>query len=255
MTRPVVLLPCDVKAMGAYPFHCVGEKYINAVTHGAGALPLLLPAWGQGQDMEACLEPSSLAPLLESVDGLFLTGSVSNIHPDRYGSDMPASRPDLQRDDLVFRLVDCALDMGLPVLAVCRGVQELNVALGGSLNPSVHETPGFFDHREPPEVSREQQYSARHRIHLSDQGRLAHWLSGKNHWVNSLHSQGLDRLAESLCIEATAEDGLVEAVSIPGSWVVGVQWHPEWHFQEDLLSKTLFQQFGIAIKQRREARS
>ncbi|MBT3425115.1 MAG: gamma-glutamyl-gamma-aminobutyrate hydrolase family protein [Gammaproteobacteria bacterium] len=254
MTRPVVLLPCDVKAFGSYPFHSVGEKYINAVTHGAGAMPLLLPAWGQGQDMRDCLETSSLKPLLESVDGLFLTGSVSNVHPSRYDSGLAALRPDAQRDALVFPLIDFALDIGLPVLAVCRGIQELNVAMGGTLNPSVHATQGYLDHREPTDVSRDEQYSPRHQIYLTEQGRISGWLPSGDYWVNSLHGQGLDRLASGLCVEATAEDGLVEAVSVPGSWVFGVQWHPEWHFQEDLLSKTLFQEFGAAVRLRQEMR-
>jgi len=255
MTRPVVLLPCDVKAFGSYPFHSVGEKYINAVTHGAGAMPLLLPAWGQGQDMSDSLDTSSLKPLLESVDGLFLTGSVSNIHPSRYDSDLVARQPDPQRDALVFPLIDFALELGLPVLAVCRGIQELNVALGGTLNPNLHKTKGYLDHRERPDVSREEQYAPRHQIHLTDQSRISAWLPGGDYWVNSLHGQGLDLLADRLCVEAIAEDGLVEAVSVPGSWVFGVQWHPEWHFQEDLLSKTLFQQFGIAIRQHQEMRT
>jgi putative glutamine amidotransferase len=256
--RPTILLPCDVKPVGLHAFHCVGEKYIDAVAHGSGAWPLLLPAFGGGQDLEPLSGHVDLEALLAQVDGVFLPGSVSNVHPARYGvHDQPAVKPDLQRDELTFRLIDMALALGVPLFAVCRGLQELNVALGGTLYPAVHEVPGFMDHRENGDDPREQQYASAHEVRLVPDGRLRRLLGVEKVAVNSLHGQGIRELAAPLAVEATAPDGLVEAVSAPDrpGFVLGVQWHPEWAWRGNVHSAALFRAFGQAARARLELRT
>ncbi len=242
-------IPCDVFARGIHPFHGVGEKYINAVVHGAGGLPLLLPATGAGGDLQRAA-PYSVEELLDGLDGLLLPGSPSNIEPYHYGvSAAEDGKADPQRDHLTLALVRAAVARQLPVLAICRGFQELNVALGGTLHGKLHEHGQFIEHREDTGQSRAEQYAPAHRIALVDGGLLAGWLGQSDWQVNSLHGQGVDRLAPGLVAEARAEDGLVEAVQRPGGgWVVGVQWHPEWQFDQDRLSTRLFAEFGAAAQ-------
>jgi putative glutamine amidotransferase len=238
-----------VFARGIHPFHGVGEKYINAVVHGCDGLPLLLPASGAGGDLTGDA-PYRVEQLLDGLDGLLLPGSPSNIEPHHYGaSRADDGKADPQRDHLTLALVRAAVARQLPVLAICRGFQELNVALGGSLHGQLCDQPGFIEHREDTTQSRAEQYAPAHRVELAGAGLLASWL-GQNDWqVNSLHGQGVDRLAPGLAIEARAEDGLVEAVQLPGGgWVVGVQWHPEWQFANDRLSRRLFEEFGRAAR-------
>jgi len=254
--RPTILLPCDVKPVGLHAFHCVGEKYIDAVAHGADAWPLLLPAFGRGQDLEPLSGHVDLAALLAGVDGIFLPGSASNVHPARYGGRGPALKPDPQRDELTFELIEAALAQRVPLFAVCRGVQELNVALGGTLHPAVHEVAGYMDHREHTEDPREQQYASAHPVRLVPGGRLHALLGVGELAVNSLHGQGIRDLAPPLAVEATAPDGLIEAVSAPGheGFLLGVQWHPEWAWRANAASVALFRAFGGAARERFERR-
>jgi putative glutamine amidotransferase len=256
--RPTILLPCDVKPVGLHAFHCVGEKYIDAVAHGADAWPLLLPAFGGGQDLEPLSGHVDLPALLAGVDGVFLPGSVSNVHPARYGvADVPAVKPDLQRDEVTFRLIQAALELRVPLLAVCRGLQELNVALGGTLHPAVHEVPGLMDHRENGDDPREQQYASAHPVRLTPGGRLRQLFGVDEIGVNSLHGQGIRDLAPTLAVEAVAPDGLVEAVSAPrhAGFLIGVQWHPEWAWRTNPQSAALFGAFGEAARQRHRGRT
>lgn len=248
---PVVGIPCDVFAKGLHPFHGVGEKYINAVAHGARVMPLLIPGLGPGLDLEPI---SGLVPpsaLLEGLDGLFLTGSPSNVEPAHYGGapSAPGTAHDPQRDATTLPLIRLALERGVPLFCVCRGMQELNVALGGTLYQRVHEVPGMMDHREDKQAGREQQYGPAHEIAIEAGGVLAQLTGARRHRVNSLHAQGIERLARGLRVEARAPDGLVEAVSVAGSrgFAVGVQWHPEWKFRDDALSRALFAAFGDAV--------
>ena len=248
MGLPVVLIPCDVKNFGDYPFHCVGEKYINAVAHGANCMPLFLPALGEGHDLKSLAGHYDLDAILQRVDGLFLPGSVSNIHPDAYGGQSVVTPLDLQRDETVFTLIRKAINMNLPVFAVCRGLQELNVALGGTLHAKVHEAGTYFDHREDATRPRNKQYGHAHSVTIR-QGSLLHEILGESEIpVSSLHGQGIDKVADSLQADATADDGLVEAVSARSGWTVGVQWHPEWQFNSDLYSVRLFRAFGEAMQ-------
>lgn len=246
--RPLIGIVADVKRVGPHPFHAVGEKYVNAVAHGADAMPLILPVTAGGED----LEPLDIdSDVLDLVDGLFLPGSVSNVAPRLYGSAPAPYEPlaDPQRDATVLPLIRGALARDMPLLAVCRGHQELNVALGGSLHQLVHEQPGLMDHREPKDAPRRLQYAAAHGVRLVEGGVLRRLLGASMALVNSIHAQGIDRLAPGLTIEATAPDGLIEAVRVEGaSFALGVQWHPEWRFRDDRLSTAIFAAFGAAAR-------
>lgn len=242
----------DVKQIGPHPFHAVGEKYINAVAHGAGALPVLLPATAAGEDLETIQAPLDF---LDLVDGLFLPGSASNVEPRLYATCEPLPMlHDPQRDATTMPLIRAALERGMPLLAVCRGHQELNVALGGTLHQLVHEQPGLMDHREPKDAPRRMQYAAAHGIRLAEGGLLRRIAGVPMALVNSIHAQGIDRLAPGLAVEATAPDGLIEAVRVEAApFALGVQWHPEWRFRDDHLSTAILAAFGAAAASYRES--
>jgi putative glutamine amidotransferase len=257
VTRPTILLPCDVKAIGPGHYHCVGEKYIDAVAHGASAWPLLVPAFGAGLDLESLSGHVDLRRLLEGVDGVFLPGSASNVHPARYGVEDPEPHaPDVQRDELTFALIEEALAMAIPLFAVCRGMQELNVALGGTLHTALHEVAGYDDHREDPESPREAQYALAHAVEVRAGSLLERLAGARSFAVNSLHGQGVRDLASRLAVEATAPDGVIEAVQVrdAAAFAFGVQWHPEWRWREQPVSVALFGAFGEAAAARAEAR-
>jgi putative glutamine amidotransferase len=249
VSKPLVLVPCDVKTIpGGGPFHCVGEKYLDAVVHGADCMTLLLPALGAGDEMESFEAQFDLDTILDLVQGVFLPGSASNIHPHRYSGSMAEMDLDEQRDSAVFSLIDKVLQRKLPLFAVCRGLQELNVALGGTLHANVQEVPGRMDHREDKTVPREQQYGVAHPIEVVPGGMLAGIVGAESLQVNSLHAQGIETLGKRLVVEATAEDGQIEAVSMPGQWVLGVQWHPEWRYRDNPEFAVLFEAFGKALR-------
>jgi putative glutamine amidotransferase len=243
--KPIVLIPADVKPQGDHPFHMVGHKYLMAVAEAAGALPLLVPAISDFLEIEA---------LLEIADGILLTGAVSNVHPSHFGQVVhnPALPLDLARDALTLKLVQAAVKAEVPLLAICRGFQEVNVAFGGSLHQAVHEVPGLNDHRETKDVAMEIQYAHSHLINLVAGGLLEKIVGVKQMKVNSLHGQGVDRLGNGLVAEAYAPDGLVEAVSVEGakSFTLGVQWHPEWKVMEDPQYLAIFRAFGDACRVR-----
>jgi putative glutamine amidotransferase len=253
---PVVAIPCDTFVRGPYPFHGVGEKYVNAVAHGARVLPVLLPALGAGVDLEPITRLVEPERIVESVDGLFFTGSPSNIEPHHYGGEpsAPGTLHDPQRDATTLTLLRLAIARGVPLFCVCRGMQELNVALGGTLHQMVQEVPGMLDHRDRDEDPREVQYAEVHDIAIEPGGVLASLVGAGTRRVNSLHQQGIDRLAPGLRVEARAPDGLIEAVSVEGSraFALGVQWHPEWRFRASGLSTALFAAFGDAVRARRD---
>ncbi len=242
---PVVGFPCDRRLLGQHPFHVVGEKYIVAVRDGAGALPLLIPV----------LEPP-IAPeeILGAVDGLLFTGSPSNVAPKQYGGAAP--RPgvlqDEHRDATALPLLRAAIEAGKPVLCICRGFQELNVAFGGTLHQHVEEVMGRRDHREPKDAPLDVQYGPAHEVAVAEGGLLARMIGERSFAVNSLHSQGIDRLAGALRAEAVAPDGQIEAVSLPGAkgFLFAVQWHPEWAFWENPVSLAFFTAFGDALRER-----
>ncbi|MET0893518.1 MAG: gamma-glutamyl-gamma-aminobutyrate hydrolase family protein [Pseudoxanthomonas sp.] len=239
---PLVGLPTDRKQIGPHPFLAVGEKYVRAVVEGAGAMPILLPG----------LQPALPAgQLLEHLDGLLLTGSVSNIEPHHYGDEpsYEGNRHDPARDANTLPLVPLALSMGLPVLAICRGFQEVNVALGGSLHQKVQEQSGFLDHREDLEEPLENQYAQVHAVTFNPGGILAGIAAAPSAQVNSLHGQGVARLGRGLKVEAVAPDGLIEAFRHEGpGFLLGVQWHPEWRVTENPFYLGIFKAFGDACR-------
>ena len=249
---PLVGIPCDLRIIGIHPMHVVGEKYINAVAHGAGVMPMLMPCFGEGSDLEPLENLYSVDDLLDRVDGVFLPGSPSNVGPHHYGGHAP--RPDTlqdpQRDALTLPMIRRIVERGIPMLAVCRGIQELNAALGGSLFQHVEEEPGRMDHRENKDDPREKQYGPAHSIKVTPGGVL-HGITGlETYEINSIHGQGVNQPAERLQVEAVAPDGQIEAVSVKGApfLQLGVQWHPEWRFRERKPDHALFTAFGEACR-------
>jgi putative glutamine amidotransferase len=240
---PLVGLPSDSKRMGLHRYQAVGEKYVRALVEGAGVVPLLIPSMSP---------PLPLRQLLERLDGLFLTGSYSNIEPHHYSGppSYAGNLHDPERDATSLSLVPLAIELGLPVLAVCRGLQEVNVALGGSLHQKVQEVPGLHDHREDVESPLDEQYGPRHPVVLS--GLLARIAGADSAMVNSLHGQGIDRLGRQLVVEAVAPDGLVEAVRLDSAdgFLLAVQWHPEWKVRENPFYLGIFQAFAAACAKR-----
>ena len=239
---PRVGLPTDHKQIGAHPFLAVGEKYVRAVVDGAGCLPLLVPT----------LDPVlPLRDVLAGLDGLLLTGAVSNIEPHHYSdeSSYEGNLLDPRRDATNLPLIPLAIEMGVPVLAICRGFQEVNVAFGGTLYQKVHEQPGFMDHRENKDDPLDVQYGPAHDIALVPGGVLAGLAGDTRATVNSLHGQGVRRLGEGLVVEAQAPDGLVEAFRHDGpAFMLAVQWHPEWKVRENAFYLATFRAFGDACR-------
>jgi putative glutamine amidotransferase len=232
---------CDRRILDGMAVHQAGNEYVTAIRDGAGALPLLIPSTDTPLDSDA---------VLAAVDGLLFTGAPSNVAPSHYGaSARPGTELDKMRDATTLPLLRAAIAGGVPVLAICRGFQELNVALGGSLHQHVHEIPGRLDHREPRDVPLEVEYGPAHAIAITRGGLLARLSGLAEAMVNSLHHQGVDRLAPDLKIEAQAPDGQIEAVSLPGAkaFLLGVQWHPEWAFAENPLSRAIFAGFGASL--------
>lgn len=243
--KPVVLLPADVKQLGIHPFHAVGQKYILAVADAAQATPLLIPAISDYLDIEN---------LLDMVDGIVLTGSVSNVHPSHFGQTVldPSLPLDPARDALTLKIIQHAVQIGVPLLAICRGFQEMNVAFGGSLHQAVHAVAGLNDHREAKDADIEAQYAPAHVVHLTQGGKLAHIVQSNTMMVNSIHGQGINQLGLGLTAEAVAPDGLIEAISVnhAKTFALGVQWHPEWKVVENPHYLAIFRAFGAACKLR-----
>jgi len=242
LSAPLIGIPVDVRRLDDQPFHVVGEKYITAIADAAGGLPLLIPALGHRFD---------LADLVGRLDGLLLTGSPSNVAVHHYGGrpDRPDSPQDPARDAITLPLIRVALEAGLPIFCICRGFQELNVALGGTLHTHVHLQPGRMDHRAPP-GSYDERYLPRHPVRLVPGGAFARILGTTEIEVNSLHWQGIDRLATDLIVEGTAPDGAIEAVQVRNArnFALAVQWHPEYRVLENTSSTALFRAFGDAAR-------
>lgn len=221
----------------------VGEKYVFGIRDGSDGIPFLIPATG---------DTVTTDEILQKVDGLFLTGSPSNVEPHHY--DGETSRPgtwhDPERDATTLPLIETAMEKGVPLFAVCRGFQELNVVLGGSLHQHVQEVEGYHDHRENPEDPLDVQYGPSHDVHLVEGGLLRDLAGSETATVNSLHSQGIARLADGVTVEAVADDGLIEGFRVDGApgFTLAVQWHPEWRVTEDNFSMAIFQAFGEACR-------
>lgn len=245
--KPVVLVPACNRVQGEHPSHTVGKKYIDAVRL-AGALPLVVPA----------AQADELDELLSLADGVLLTGSPSNVAPHHFGEAVqdPELPLDPLRDAWTLPLVPKALALGLPLFAICRGFQEMNVALGGSLHQAVHAVGRYADHRENEDDPLPQQYAPAHSVLLTPGGVLARILQTDRIEVNSLHGQGVNRLAPGLAVEGVAPDGLVEAFSVPAApgFALALQWHPEWQAESNPVSVKLFSAFGDAARAWRQRR-
>jgi putative glutamine amidotransferase len=241
MSRPIVVIPACTTLIEGYVFDAVGRKYTAAVAEVAECQPLHMPV-GAGI--------SDIGAILEAADAILLTGSRSNVAPEHYGEESPIKPDALDpfRDALTLPLIRAAVERKTPLFAICRGFQELNVALGGSLHQSVHDVDGHKDHRARYELPLDEMYGPVHTVSL--RGRLRDWVGSDKLMVNSLHWQGIARLADGLKPEAFAEDGLVEAVRGPddAAFCLGVQWHPEWGAKLNPVSASLFRRFGAAAR-------
>jgi putative glutamine amidotransferase len=232
----VVGIPACTKLITNYIQHATPARYGAALMAAGGAIPVLIPPEGE-----------AMLALLDRLDGILFNGSPSNVAPMRYGADFDAT-PDFhdpERDATTLPMIRAALDRGIPILCICRGMQELNVALGGTLYQEVHNVPGRMDHRAG-EGTREELFRIKHNVKLA--GELAKISGAEEIAVNSLHGQGIDQLADGLAVEAVAPDGTIEAVRVTGAknFALAVQWHPEWevtHFED---RKRLFAAFGAA---------
>jgi putative glutamine amidotransferase len=243
--RPVVGIPADRRMIGPHPFHAVGEKYIAAVVQAADCLPMLIPV------LET---PLDVTQILAHVDGIFFPGSPSNVEPARYSGQPsePGTLHDPHRDATTLSLIPRAVAAGVPVFGVCRGFQEMNVAMGGTLYQRVHEIEGLHDHREDKAQPLEAQYAPVHDVLLEPGSMLRSLARAERIRVNSLHGQGVEKLAPDLSVEARAPDGLIEAFRVKSapSFALAVQWHPEWQVMKNPFSQALFAEFGRAVREK-----
>jgi putative glutamine amidotransferase len=249
MRRPVVgVIGNAYRIENRFATQLVGERNLRAVAEVAGALPLMFAANPEITDIGA---------LLDTVDGVVLTGARANVHPKHFGTEAdPRHEPyDLQRDDLALALAKACVERGIPLFGICRGLQEMNVAFGGSLHPEIRELPGRINHRMPrlengeihpdPKVV----FADRHDVKLVPGGTFARLLGRETIRVNSLHGQGILDPGTRVVVEGVAEDGTIEAIRIadaPG-FALGVQWHAEHDPQRNPVNRTLFQAFGAAL--------
>jgi putative glutamine amidotransferase len=241
--RPLVGVISDRRRVGKHAFHMAGESYLRAAIEVADVYPVVLPVLAGDFDV---------LDVLDRLDGLYLTGSPSNVEPRHYGGEPPEPGTwlDPQRDAAALALIPAALRIGIPLLAICRGFQELNVACGGTLHQKVHEVPGYRVHKENPDDPVDVQYADAHAVRFTS-GSLLERLTGETGAiVNSVHSQGIDRLGDGLTVEAEAEDGLVEAFRVTGApgFNLAVQWHPEWSAAEKPVSRAIFRAWGNACR-------
>ena len=240
---PIVGVSACFKWVDNVWYHAVQEKYVTSVMVGAKAQPVIIPALGAATDIDR---------LLSTLDGVVFTGSPSNVEPHHYAG--PDSRDgtlhDAERDATTLPLIRAALDRGVPLFCICRGIQELNVALGGTLHQHLEEVPGRADHRNNPDAPMDDQYAPRHRLAITAGGVLAGITGVTEATINSLHGQGIDRVAPGLTVEGVAPDGTIEAVSVTDAsgFAVGVQWHPEWKVIDNHFNLSLFQAFGDACR-------
>lgn len=247
--KPLVGVVSDRRQVAAtHFFHMVGEKYLQALVDAADVYPVSLPSLANGLDT---------VEVLGRLDGLFVPGSPSNLEPHHYDGhpSKTGTWHDPERDIAALPLIKAAVEAGLPLFAVCRGFQEMNVAFGGTLHQLVHEVPGYRVHKEDPDDPLEVQYGPSHKVSFTPGGLLEAITGQPGATVNSLHSQAIDRLAEGLTVEATADDGLVEAFVVEGvsAFALGVQWHPEWQVNANEVSTAIFRAFGEACRGHRSS--
>ncbi|MBE0691892.1 MAG: gamma-glutamyl-gamma-aminobutyrate hydrolase family protein [Aquamicrobium sp.] len=250
MTQPIVAVSTDVRQFENYTWHAAPRQYLEAAISVAGVLPVLVPSFGERLDLES---------LIARIDGVMLTGSKSNVDPTLYGGEATEENGpyDRDRDATTVPLIRLAIERGVPLLAICRGLQELNVALGGTLDSEIQEMDGRIDHRAPVSDDQDLRFAIRQKVEIRPGTCLAGVFGPGEIMVNSVHRQAVGRLGRRLQVEAVAEDGTVEAVSVAGApaFAVGVQWHPEYWAQSDDVSARIFRAFGEAARARAAARA
>ncbi len=245
--KPLIGISCCTKLFGTYgtPNHAASDTYVRATDLVVGGVPVLIPANGGHAD---------IATLLARLDGMIFTGSRSNVHPDLYqGPPHAEGTPeDAMRDAVTLPLIRGAVAAGIPLLAICRGMQEFNVAMGGSLHQRLQDLPDRMDHGVPMQANPRVRTGKAHSVRVV-RGSWMHRIAGSSEIaVNSLHNQGIDRLAPGLVAEAVAPDGTIEAIRAAGApaLAVGVQWHPEYDWDHDAVSQRIFEAFGEAVRSR-----
>lgn len=249
MRQPLVAVSTDVRHFENYTWHAAPQQYLEAAISAAGVLPVLVPSFGDRIDLDA---------LLDSVDGVMITGSKSNVHPSHYGAEASEENGpyDEARDATTLPLIRRAIERGVPLLAICRGIQEMNVALGGSLATEIQEQEGVWDHRAPDSTNQDERFAIRQPVKIKPGTCLAGIFGEGEIMINSVHRQAVSRLGERLQVEAAAPDGTIEAVSVIDSraFAVGVQWHPEYWAKSDDASARIFKAFGDAARGHADAR-
>lgn len=242
MTRPIVGIISNSYLMNDnYPVHAGGVMNATAIADVSKCMPLLIPA-----------DPRfvTVAELMERCDGFLLTGGRPNVHPEEYGEDATAAHGDFDRDRdaITLPLVRACVEKGHPFFGICRGFQEVNVAMGGTLYPEIRDLPGRMNHRMPPEGTLEEKFELRHTVSVSDGGPFHDIFGATEVMTNTLHGQGIKTAGARVVIDGQAEDGTPEAIYIkdaPG-FTASVQWHPEWNASGDPVSRPLFEAFGAA---------
>jgi len=252
ITPVLVWRPADHRVLDPdsepMPFLVLGEKYARAITVCAQVQPVVFPL----------ADISQIPQLLSLVDGVMLTGSSSNVHPSHFGEPLadPSLPLDATRDALTLPLVTACVQAGIPLLGVCRGFQEINVAYGGTLQQAVHLGARQLDHREAKGASVEHAYATAHEVRIEPDSALARWAGGPTAMVNSLHGQGIGKLAPGLRAVAHAPDGLIEGIEVLGAkaFAYAVQWHPEWRCSENPFYSAILHAFGQACRDRHVSR-
>ncbi|MCA3444497.1 MAG: gamma-glutamyl-gamma-aminobutyrate hydrolase family protein [Rhodobacter sp.] len=243
MKRPVVGIIGNMNLLNeSYPVHAGGTMNSHAVAEVAGCLPIIIPS-----------DPRlvSLSDLLDLCDGFLLTGGRPNVHPAEYGEPETEAHGcfDRSRDAITLPLVRACVERGQPFLGICRGFQEVNVAMGGTLHPEIRDLPGRMNHRMPPDGTLEEKFALRHTVRFTPGGVFHRLMGAQEVMTNSLHGQGINRPGPRIVVDGIAPDGTAEALHVrdaPG-FTLSVQWHPEWNAADDPVSRPLFRAFGDAV--------
>jgi len=250
MRQPLVAVSTDTRQFENYTWHAAPQQYLEAAVAVAGVLPVLVPSFGDRIDLDS---------VLDNVDGVLITGSRSNVNPELYGGEATEENGpyDPARDSTSIPLIRRAIERGVPLLAICRGIQEMNVALGGTLATEIQEREGVWDHRAPVSDNQDERFAIRQPVQIKEGSCLANVFGAGEIMINSVHRQAVEKLGERLQVEAVAPDGTVEAISVIGSraFAVGVQWHPEFWAKSDDASARIFRAFGDAVREHAASRA